>query len=230
MEKEINYTVDNQVYTVIVTYKRMRRMYLRVNEAGQVYVSCPLHTSDADVLSFLNKNTQWLLRTLEKVKVRQKILSYGEEGEVLIFGEKWKVTVCTASRNTLEIKDRQLVYRVKDTQAMPLLFNRFSKKMVEEKSAQLRYKMDAWICDEYHVSYPSITVRNMSSRWGSCTPSRATIRLSSRLVHYPTECLEYVLLHEYTHLIVPNHSDRFYEVVARFMPQYKQYEAWLNRR
>jgi predicted metal-dependent hydrolase len=59
-------------------------------------------------------------------------------------------------------------------------------------------------------------VSNMASRWGSCTPTDGTIRVSSRLRDMPTWVLDYVLVHELAHLLVPGHGADFWELVDRF--------------
>lgn len=57
---------------------------------------------------------------------------------------------------------------------------------------------------------------NMNSRWGSCTPSDASIRLSTRLAPFPGWVLDYVLVHELAHLAVPDHSPAFWALVERY--------------
>jgi predicted metal-dependent hydrolase len=59
-------------------------------------------------------------------------------------------------------------------------------------------------------------VSNMRSRYGSCTPDEGTIRLSDRIALYPAWVRDYVLVHELVHLIVPNHSAAFWNLVARY--------------
>ncbi len=59
-------------------------------------------------------------------------------------------------------------------------------------------------------------VDNQRTRWGSCTPADGTIRLSRRLEGMPTYVLDYVLLHELTHLLVPGHGEQFWSWVARY--------------
>jgi hypothetical protein len=63
----------------------------------------------------------------------------------------------------------------------------------------------------------SITwVTNQSTRWGSCTPSERSIRLSHRLQGMPSWVIDYVVLHELAHLLVPGHGPQFWEIVERF--------------
>jgi len=59
-------------------------------------------------------------------------------------------------------------------------------------------------------------VDNMAARWGSCTPVDGTIRLSRRLVGMPSYVIDYVLLHELAHLLVPGHGAAFKALMARY--------------
>ena len=59
-------------------------------------------------------------------------------------------------------------------------------------------------------------VQNQNGRWGSCTPGDRTIRLSARLRGMPEWVIDYVLLHELTHLVVPGHGDRFWALLTRY--------------
>ena len=57
---------------------------------------------------------------------------------------------------------------------------------------------------------------NQASRWGSCTPATEVIRLSNRLASYPGWVLDYVIVHELAHLLVPGHGPAFWEIVGRY--------------
>ncbi len=59
-------------------------------------------------------------------------------------------------------------------------------------------------------------VSNQNSRWGSCTPADGTIRLSERLRGMPAYVVDYVLLHELAHLLVPGHDDRFWTLLEGY--------------
>lgn len=70
-------------------------------------------------------------------------------------------------------------------------------------------------------------VANQQQRWGSCTPSTRTIRLSERLRPMPAWVVDYVLLHELVHLVEPNHSARFWSLVAAY-PQAERARGYLE--
>ncbi len=59
-------------------------------------------------------------------------------------------------------------------------------------------------------------VTNQRDRWGSCTPSQGTIRLSDRLAIFPVWVIDYVVVHELAHLVESNHNDRFWAIVGQY--------------
>ena len=80
----------------------------------------------------------------------------------------------------------------------------------------------------YGAPYPVWTVRSMTSRWGSCQPQTGKITLNSKLIFYPKEAIEYVVVHEFAHFAHPDHSKAFWTLVAEIMPDYKERKKLLN--
>ena len=68
----------------------------------------------------------------------------------------------------------------------------------------------------------------MKSRWGTCDTRTNKITLNVRLAEHPVECLEYVILHELCHTVVPNHGPEFKALETKFMPDWKQVRDLLN--
>lgn len=78
-------------------------------------------------------------------------------------------------------------------------------------------RLAARYLSEYRVSPASVRwVSNQNGRWGSCTPDERTIRISSRIRQMPDWVVDYVVLHEPVHLIVPTHGRRFWSLVGRY--------------
>ena len=82
--------------------------------------------------------------------------------------------------------------------------------------------------EKYGVPYPKITIRSMTSRWGSCQPVKARITLNAWLIATPKECIEYVIVHEFAHFIHPNHSKQFWAFVESMMPDYRERKTMLR--
>ena len=77
----------------------------------------------------------------------------------------------------------------------------------------------------YTVPTPTLRLRYMTSRWGSCMPLKEIITMNTRLLLGPTEFAHYVMVHEFAHFIEPNHSSRFYKVMSDVLPTWQQVKA-----
>ena len=78
------------------------------------------------------------------------------------------------------------------------------------------------------VAYRRVQIRDQRTRWGSCSPS-GTLSFNWRLVLAPFDVLDYIVVHELCHLREPNHSARFWKLVASRRPDWRRHDAWLVR-
>lgn len=78
------------------------------------------------------------------------------------------------------------------------------------------------------ASYTGLTITGAKTRFGSCS-SKKSISFSYLLMLYPPKAREYVVVHELAHLFEMNHSQRFYSIVEKFMPDYKERRALLKQ-
>ncbi|MDG4769171.1 MULTISPECIES: M48 family metallopeptidase [Micromonosporaceae] len=87
-----------------------------------------------------------------------------------------------------------------------------------ELIGRARRLVDRYLPEHARVVVPASVrwVTNQNSRWGSCTPADRTIRISHRIQEMPDWVIDYVLLHELAHLVVPSHNARFWELVGRY--------------
>lgn len=103
--------------------------------------------------------------------------------------------------------------------------------------------LDAWYRQQVRDAVPALLakwepllqvkvnrffVQRMKTKWGSCTPGSAYIRLNTDLAKKPPECLEYTLVHELAHLLEPTHNERFVALMGMFLPHWRQLRKHLN--
>lgn len=72
------------------------------------------------------------------------------------------------------------------------------------------------------VAYPQIKFRKMVSCWGNCRSQKGIVTFNTQLMFAPPECVEYVVLHEFTHFLQANHSAKFYEELSKVCPDWKE--------
>lgn len=87
-----------------------------------------------------------------------------------------------------------------------------------ELTARAKRLADRYLAEHPAAGRPSSVrwVSNQNGRWGSCTPADRTIRISDRIMDMPDWVIDYVLLHELVHLVVPSHSAKFWALVGRY--------------
>lgn len=226
-------TVAGMNRPVYIEYKRNRNMYLRLNDDGSLHVTCPRGVSTGDIFTFIIEREHWIVHNEKTMQKHQSAARTGLDGiNASWLGQEYKIQVVESYKSFMFIDEeaKTILFFLKENtpQEREKVFYREGAKMVKAMIEGRREEWDQKICVEHQKSLPRITVKYMTSRWGSCTPARSHISMSVRLIHYPKECLDYVLLHEYAHLLVPNHSQAFYRLVEQNMPAWKTYSAELK--
>ena len=84
------------------------------------------------------------------------------------------------------------------------------------------------IFNSYEIPYPSLTVRKMTRRWGSCFYTKGKICLNTNLMTKPIPAIEYVIAHELAHFIEANHSKAFYSILSDVMPDWRERQRLLD--
>ena len=217
--------IGGRMEPVTVTRKKMKNITLRVGKDGEILVSCPWFVSMKDVEKFLYQNEGWILNR-QLARKREVEINREGVGESVIYwlGEKKQVIYESAGRDSMLVDGDTVIFRLREKREdrIETVFRRTANRKLLALAEEERGTWDALICQANGLQVPEIRTRYMVSRWGVCYPSKHVITLSTRLIHYPKPCFEYVLLHEYTHFLVPNHSRAFYEIVERNMPDYRQ--------
>jgi len=100
---------------------------------------------------------------------------------------------------------------------------RLAARERREHTDEALYERAVRLAERYLGEYPQAArpasvrwVRNQNGRWGSCTPADRSIRISDRIRTFPDWVIDYVVLHELSHLIVANHNAQFWALVARY--------------
>ena len=75
---------------------------------------------------------------------------------------------------------------------------------------------------EENIPIPNLKIRKMKTRWGVCNRKNNNITLNLELFRYDIECLDYVIIHELSHFLEPNHSKKFWDIVKKYCPDYKE--------
>ena len=208
-------------FEVEITRKNIRNMYLRVNR-GRLLVSAPAGMPEWRIYRFLEEKRDWIYRTYERsVEKQKKSLIYRGGDVFYVYGQPFSL-IRKAGKKNVELGDGSIVltYKEDSDSDIRFLYKSLDKELL--KQAENILSRFRFILDDYgYHQNPELGCRVMSSRWGVCYTRKNRIVISSYLIHYSLDCLEYIILHELTHFIIPNHSRRFYDIIERYMPDYR---------
>lgn len=220
--------VQDTVIEYELTYKRVKNLNLRLHKDGSIRVSAPRRADPAAVDAFVAGRADWIAAHLEALqKVRAEAVTPAQ-GEVVVLGRAYSLQAEKGAAAELHLEENLLLLTVPpDTSpdnALAVAWPVFCRD-VFARALEDVYPRFA----DYRIPMPRCQIKDMTSRWGSCTPSRQRISLNAKLIHAPMECLEYVIAHELAHMIECNHSPAFYAVLDRVMPDHRMRRARLRR-
>lgn len=223
----------------IVSYrlhrKDVKNLNLRIRPDRSIAVSANPGVSEAAIDTFMVSKKKFILKALAKFntlaarKATSKDYVNGETFTIL--GRNLRLKLEEALQEGVYSDGVYLHVAVKnkaDKRQKKLLIERF---LNEQRVAVFGEIMEATyhIFKKYDVKRPRLAIREMQTRWGSCSHKTTTIALNKKLLEVPRPCIEYVVLHEFCHFIHPNHSQQFYDFVAMFMPDWKERKKLLEK-
>lgn len=209
------------VVDVEVIRKNVKNLNLHIRADGTPVVSAPFYTSEKRIETFVLSNASWITRHLNKrenylSKEEQKKLVHVESVDYL--GKRYTVVLLEGKPKVDVVGDYIAIFSLADHEKV---LEKWWRKQAEEIFGQILETLYEKYFLPLRIKRPSLTVRRMTSRWGSCHPTKGKITLSDSLLKGPKECIEYVALHELTHLIYPDHGQRFHAFIAERMPDWK---------
>lgn len=212
--------------------KKVKNINLRIKPNMEIYISAPMNLHSDYIENFIRSKEKWIKQVLQKIeeaKQNQLPSQYlsGEKHKYL--GKEYELEVKQGNSNRVSIKEGKIILTVISN----IFENSDEKKKVMEKwyfeNAQKVFvnTIQKWleILDE---SIEKLSIKPMKSRWGSCNYVKRYINLNTELIKRTQFEIEYVILHELTHLKYPNHGKGFYRYIENYMPNYKMAEKMLN--
>ena len=209
-------------FKVEIHRKRIRNLYLRV-EDDTILASAPLNMPEYEIYSFINTKRNWIYNTYNYYQYKNNVTHMYKGGDIFyVYNVPFKLVKSIGKKNiTVRENTIYLTYRNDSEDSIKYLYKYFDKLLIIKAEEFLLKHLD-FLKDYGYNLTPEIRCKIMSSKWGVCYTRKNLINISSYLIHYPFECLEYIIVHEMTHFIIPNHSKRFHEIVANNMPEYKR--------
>jgi predicted metal-dependent hydrolase len=215
-----------------VVKKDIKNIHLSVYPpAGRVRISAPMRMDLDTIRVFAISKLDWIKRKQRKMieQERESPREYLDRESHYVWGKRYLLQLVEKEgAPSVELRHSKMLLTIRPSAG-------------EEKKEAV---LDEWYRSQLRIAIPpliakweplmSVRVQNffvqrMRTKWGSCNPRSASIRLNTDLAKKPKECLEYVIVHEMAHLLEPTHNSRFFALMNLFMPRWHHYREVLNR-
>lgn len=227
------FEVDDKKIEYRLERKRIKNYYISIKD-GLVTVRVPAKTAQEKIEELLGKRAKWILENVEQQQKKiQKPYQYceGEIFKVLgkdvvlqIAYEKMKKPKFKFSRGKfiviLPTEDKEDV-QAKVKKLIEQFYTELAEKEVEKAMRKMTMKVG--------VAPHSYKIKKLKSTWGNCATT-GNISINQDVVKYSRQTIEYVCLHEVCHLQNMNHSKSFWDMVAKYMPNYREAEEELRKK
>ena len=198
-------TLNDKIYKVEIIKKNNRNTYIRVKN-GVIVATTNYLCTKKQIEKLIKDNEQSIIKMIEKDEKTQN-----KQENFYYFGTKYDIIY---GFDTIEFTKDKIFVKNNET------LNKYLKK---EITRIYQERLDYWYnIFEENIPIPNLKIRKMTTRWGVCNIKNHNITLNYNLINYDISCLDYVIVHELSHLIHPNHSKKFWLVVEKYYPNYKQ--------
>ena len=205
---------NGKEYNVIIEYKNNKNMYLRIKDDLNVYITAPKNMKIGTITKFVEENISYIKKHLQQKETKQENLN----NKFLYLGKFYDI--CYINQKEI-IFGNDKVFIGKDMK-IDTWYKKKAKKIFQEY-------YDKCFENFKEANFkPELKIRKMKSKWGVCNLKSKSITLNQELMKLNPRCLEYVIYHELSHLVHMNHSSSFWNLVATYVPNYKQIKKEMN--
>lgn len=204
----MEFLLDDKTYEVVIERKNNKNLYIRVKEDMKIYVTCNYFTTKNTILKVLEENKKSLTRMINKVNKdntnSSKFFYLGRSYDIIIDSSIREVTIdgdriYTKDKSMLDKWYKNEIIRIFDDRYV-YVFNHFNE----------------------NIKSPILKIRTMKTRYGVYNRKNHTITLNSKLIEFDIEKIDYVIIHELSHIIHFNHSKEFWNLVGKYSKDYKR--------
>ncbi|MRS01624.1 M48 family peptidase [bacterium] len=232
MRHSLQYGNEEICYHVNRVATRKQKVTIHVYPDGNVQIDAPIDADPAGVADAVRARARWISKRLEEIRERNLHVLPRE----YVSGESWfylgrryvfKVTVSPGERGIAKLVGRYL--QVTSPTAEKASIKRYVKEWYRTRAQEVFVQRLSALAGQivWLSEIPPVKLLIMRIQWGSCSPSGVVV-LNPNLVKAPTECVDYVILHEVCHLKEHNHSQRFYRLLTELMPDWERRKARLD--
>jgi hypothetical protein len=208
-----------------VKFSKRKRLNITIERDRRIVVRAPVNTPMEKVDKIVQSKKQWIREKLGHSQKYPAEITPKEfvTGETLMYlGRNYQLVVEDEEFDGIKFKSRFHISRSNQKKA-----NQLFKEWYRGKALRKLTKLADKYAVNLGVEFNQCKVSSMKYRWASCTPTNNLI-FNWRIIKAPMYVLEYLVVHELTHLIEHNHTTKFWNIVSVQVPNFQKAKTWLK--
>ncbi|MEI7423582.1 MAG: SprT family zinc-dependent metalloprotease [Prolixibacteraceae bacterium] len=209
-------------YSII--YSERKTIGIIVERDRSVIVQAPINTSEELIAREIAKRKRLLQKKIDhnqKYPFEKQMKEFVAGESLMYLGQNYKLHIVEDSIEGVIFDNKFFISTINQLQA-----NKLFKQWYIKSAKEIIIPKAKLIANQIGVSYNNINILDLKYRWGSCTP-KDNIHLNWRLIKAPINVIEYIIVHELTHLLESNHTPEFWNRVSAQLPNYEKAKHWL---
>lgn len=204
----MKFLLDGIEYDVVIEKKNNKNLYIRVKDDMKIHVSCNYFTTKNEINRILEENINSIRKMIEHIKKKKdddnRFFYLGKMYDIIIDSNIQKVYL---DKNNIYTKDINML-----------------NKWYKEETIRVFDERYVYVFNHFHeqIKSPILKIRTMKTRYGVYNRKNHTITLNSKLIEFDIDKIDYVIIHELSHIIHFNHSKNFWNLVEKYCPNYKK--------
>ena len=216
-------------FSYVVKRQKRKTLVLYVLADGEVEVRAPLQLAEREIVRFVESRAGWIERTRAKQAQRVDWRATAlPGGDIWFLGEPRRFHVEAGPAFGVSLAPGLFSVSARDPFNLPALARQLESWLREQAQHHFSERLPHCCALFPELAVPPLRLRKMRRRWGSCS-RRGVVTLNSELIKLPPSLIDYVIVHELCHLYEFNHGPRFYRLLERALPDWRQREAMLKQ-
>ncbi len=204
----MKFIYNNEEYNIIIVKKKSNKnTYIRVKDDLNIYITTNYFATGKYIEKLVKDNEKSIIRMIEHIKIKK-----ANNSDFRFLGNRYEVVYMDIDK--LSIGNNK-VFMKKETD-IDKWYKKVAKKIFKERLDIIYENFSE------NIPYPNLRIRKMTTRWGVCNTKSKTITLNLELIKRNIKYLDYVIVHELSHLIHANHSKSFWSLVEKNCADYKK--------
>jgi len=196
---------------------------LKISESKGLEIVTPFVVRKCSVVAVLKENKLWIEKHLAKLNVSNSRSELVLPDTIHLKAANMIINVYYFPTSSISVSLSQPTpsefFLTGNTQDKQTCFKHLVKKVKQIARKLLSVEL-VTLSNTHHLNFNSLSIRNQSTRWGSCSSTKS-ISLNFKLIFLPPQLMRYVLIHELCHTVHMNHAKSFWDLVARFEPDWQ---------